>query len=150
MTAIFIGLLATAVMDAWAWIQKRLFNIPSLDYRLLGRWLLGMKKGQWQHHTIIQSPALKGEIVLGWLAHYVLGAVLAVIYCALLNEISLLSAWLWGVVTLVLPFLIMQPAFGFGFAAAKTPSPNTARWRSFVAHSSFGIGIWIAAKILGV
>ncbi|WP_407946587.1 DUF2938 family protein [Photorhabdus asymbiotica] len=26
-------------MDLWAIVQKRLFNIPSLNYQLVGRWL---------------------------------------------------------------------------------------------------------------
>lgn len=34
-----IGIGATIIMDLWASIQRLLFNIPSLNYMYVGRWL---------------------------------------------------------------------------------------------------------------
>lgn len=39
---LLVGTGATAVIDLWAIARKRLLGIPSLDYGLLGRWLVHM------------------------------------------------------------------------------------------------------------
>lgn len=38
-SAILLGVGATVLMDLWAVAQKRLFNVPSLDYAMVGRWI---------------------------------------------------------------------------------------------------------------
>ncbi|MNC82827.1 hypothetical protein D3C75_1365000 [compost metagenome] len=67
---------------------------------------------------------------------------------AWLEQPTLLPALAMGVISVVAPFFLMQPSFGFGFAAARTPQPNIARQRSLIAHASFGIGIYVSALLL--
>ncbi|WP_350307710.1 DUF2938 family protein [Photorhabdus viridis] len=55
------------------------------------------------------------------------------------------SPTLLGAISTVAPFFIMQPCFGFGFAASKTPKPHVTGLRSLVAHVSFGIGLYLSA-----
>ena len=43
--AVLLGIAATATMDLWNLFLLRAFAIPSLDYCLLGRWLLHMPGG---------------------------------------------------------------------------------------------------------
>ena len=57
---------------------------------------------------------------------------------------TLMPALGFGVMTVLAPFLILQPGMGAGVAARKTPQPNVARLRSLLAHFSFGLGLWIA------
>jgi Protein of unknown function (DUF2938) len=45
----------------------------------------------------------------------------------------------------LVPYLIMQPSFGLGIAASRTPNPTQARLRSLVAHTAFGIGLYVCA-----
>ncbi|WP_434525648.1 DUF2938 family protein [Photorhabdus asymbiotica] len=59
-----------------------------------------------------------------------------------LTNPTLLPALAMGIISTIAPFFLMQP--GFGFAAAKTPQPNVARLRSLVAHTSFGVGIYLS------
>ncbi len=54
----------------------------------------------------------------------------------------------FGIVTTLVPFLIMQPSFGLGFAAAKTPNPNQVRLKSLMTHTVFGVGLYIWAFLL--
>ncbi|WP_346430223.1 DUF2938 family protein [Cupriavidus basilensis] len=54
---------------------------------------------------------------------------------------------LLGVLSVLAPFLIMQPGMCAGVAASRTPPPSTTRWRSLMAHTSFGIGMYVAAVI---
>jgi len=43
------------------------------------------------------------------------------------------------------PFFIMQPSFGLGIVASRTPKPTQARLKSLVTHTVFGIGLYVCA-----
>lgn len=151
--ATVLGIAATLIMDLWAIGQKRLFNIPSLNYRLVGRWIGHMPRGKWVHHTIVQATPVKGETLMGWGAHYLIGIVFTWLFLiimgpAWLEQPTFLPALAMGIISVVAPFFLMQPSFGFGFAAARTPQPNVARQRSLIAHALFGIGIYVVALLL--
>jgi hypothetical protein len=60
-----------------------------------------------------------------------------------LQHPTLIPALLFGVVTVLMPFFIMQPAFGLGFAASRTPNPTQSRLRSLMNHTSFGVGLYL-------
>lgn len=148
-----VGLGATAIMDAWAVFLRRAFNTPSLDYCLVGRWLHHMKTGVFRHTSIVQSEQQQAECVLGWLAHYLIGAVFAFTLVAILSPDwlgtpTLMPALLFGLATAVFPLVILQPAFGLGIAARRTPAPGKARQRSLMAHAAFGIGLYLSALVL--
>ncbi|WP_455817178.1 DUF2938 domain-containing protein [Pseudomonas cerasi] len=151
--AVAVGVGGTIIMDLWALIQKKLFNIPSLNYALVGRWLLLMRQGKFFHRTIIQAPEQPGETAIGWSAHYLIGIVFSLLLILIVGDNWLQYPTFWpalltGVISVIAPFLLMQPCFGFGVAAAKTPVPWVARRRSLVAHASFGIGLWLSATLL--
>ena len=151
--AIAVGVGATLVMDLWNLFLKRAFNIPSLNYCLLGRWLRHMPGGTFRHASITAAPQKPFECAVGWIAHYTTGVVFALVFVALtsgdwLARPTLLPAVLYGIGTVVFPFFIMQPSFGLGIAAAKTPKPTQARLKSLVTHAVFGVGLYACA--LGV
>lgn len=144
-----IGIGATAVMDAWSLLRKRLLGVPQLDYALVGRWLLYLPRGQWTHHPIGATPSLIGERALGWLAHYLIGVGFAGVLIALAGtrwvaQPTLAPALMVGLVTVVLPFFVLQPALGAGIAARRTPRPWSARFHSVVTHGVFGVGMYLS------
>lgn len=148
--AIAIGIGATAFMDLWAALQKRLFDTPSLDYAIVGRWLGHLPRGRFAHAPISGAPPIAGEAAIGWAAHYIIGIAFAGLLLAIcgldwLRNPSFSPALVVGLSTVAAPFLILQPAFGAGVAASRTPRPNVARARSLIAHLSFGIGLYVAA-----
>lgn len=148
-----LGIGATLVMDAVARLQKRIRKVPQLDYRLLGRWLLWMLRGRFRHQTIVQTVPQPGEKPLGWALHYGIGIVFAAVLLAACGETWLDRptpgpALAIGILSLTAPFLVMQPAFGFGLAASKTPAPWIARGRSAVAHVSYGVGLYLSGVAL--
>ncbi len=150
---LLIGLGATLVMDLWALLLKRVFHIPSLSYCLVGRWLRHMPEGRFKHASIGAAAPKPRECAVGWIAHYLIGAIFAVALVALapaewLQRPTLWPALLFGLVTVAVPFLIMQPSFGFGIAASKTPNPGQARAKSLLTHAVFGIGLYLSASIL--
>ena len=154
MGAILVGLGATLLIDLWALLLRRGFNMPSLNYCLLGRWLLHMPDGTLVHRSITAAQQKPHECTLGWISHYLIGAALAVGFVLLapeswLERPTLFPALAFGVATTLVPYLLMQPAFGFGVAASKTPNPNQARLKSLMTHTVFGVGLYVWALLLG-
>ena len=147
-----IGLGATLAIDLWNLLLSRAFGVPSLNVCLLGRWLRHMP-GTIRHASIAGAVPMPNECAVGWLAHYAIGVVFAAVFVALasagwLARPTLLPALLFGVVTVVFPLFIMQPAFGLGVAAARTPHPWQARLKSLATHAIFGIGLYGCAELL--
>ena len=81
--ALLTGAGATAVMDMWAVVRKRLLGIPALDYGLVGRWLAYLAHGRFRHDPIAASPPVQGERLIGWTAHYLIGIALAAMLLAI-------------------------------------------------------------------
>ncbi|OXJ14151.1 DUF2938 domain-containing protein [Burkholderia sp. AU6039] len=150
---LLIGAGATLVMDLWALLRRRAFGIPSLDYALVGRWLGHMMHGRFRHASIVAAAPVPGERALGWVAHYAIGIVFAALPVAIAGTAWIgtptpLPALVAGLASIVAPFFVMQPAFGFGIAASRTPSPGVARRRSLITHLSYGVGLYLAALTL--
>jgi len=148
--AVLVGIGATLFMDLWAVLLKRVFRFPSPNYCLVGRWVSYMPGGTFRHASIGASPHKPSECAIGWAVHYIVGVAYALILVALaprswLAEPTLLPALLFGVGTVLVPFLVMQPSFGMGIAASRTPHPKEARLRSLMAHSAFGVGLYVCA-----
>ena len=153
--SIVIGIGATAVMDAWAMLMKLLFRMTSLDYCLVGRWLLHLRDGTLTHHTIINADAQAMECPLGWVAHYVTGVAFALLLTLItagqwLAGPDPVSALLFGIATVVFPLFVLQPCLGFGIAGRRTPKPLITRLKSLMAHASFGIGLYLSALLAGM
>ena len=68
--AIAIGVGASLFMDIWNLFLKHMFRIPSLNYCLLGRWLLHMPDGTFRHAGITVASKKPFECWVGWIAHY--------------------------------------------------------------------------------
>ncbi|MEO1101003.1 MAG: DUF2938 domain-containing protein [Pseudomonadota bacterium] len=152
---LLLGVGATLTMDVWAEVRRRAFGLPSLDYRLVGRWLGRMPHGELKQAHILQTPPVRGEAFLGWGAHFLIGAVFGLMFLAVagadwLDRPSLVTALTFGAVTVLVPFLIMQPALGLGVAASRTPKPWVARARSLATHLVFGAGLYLSAYLVGL
>lgn len=148
-----LGVGATLFMDVSAMLQKRLWGVASADYGFVGRWLGHMARGQFSHDSIVKAPPVRHERLTGWVFHYLTGCVFAGLMIGVqgvewLQHPTLLPALLTGLISVVAPFFIMQPAFGFGLAASKTPNPNGARRRSLIAHLTFGLGLFVAGRLM--
>jgi hypothetical protein len=150
--AIFIGTGATVIIDLWAMFLNRVFKIPSLNYGLVGRWIGHIPRGRFFHEKIAQADPIGGELAIGWIAHYVIGILFAAVLLMIWDvqwarEPTFLPALIVGITTIVAPWFLMQPAMGMGIASSKAPNPNTARLRSLVTHTVFGLGLYGSALI---
>lgn len=102
------------------------------------------------HPSIAAAPQKRSECTVGWIAHYVIGTVYALVLVAFVSgswlaRPTLLPAVLVGIGSVLVPYLIMQPSFGLGLAASRTPNPTQARLRSLMAHTAFGVGVYVCA-----
>jgi hypothetical protein len=149
LAALGIGIGATLFTDLWNLFLKRSFNIRSLDFCLLGRWILYIPHGIFRHNNIKATKPKSYECVIGWLAHYSIGISLTLIFIAMVSlnwiRLTFFSALLYGICTVVFPLFVLQPSLGLGFASSKTPKPVQARLKSLATHVVFGIGIWLFA-----
>ena len=149
---VLIGVGATAVMDVWGMIQKAM-GITTLNYAMVGRWAGHLCRGQIAHVQISRAEPINGELPLGWVIHYAVGVAFAALLIgvygvAWLHHPTLLPAVLVGVVTVLIPFFVMQPAMGAGIAATRTPTPWINRLRSVLTHAVFGGGLYLSATLL--
>src|SRR6266568_8259022 len=85
---LIVGILATVTMDVVAVIALRL-GIAGREPRrtgpdLIGRWIGYLLQGKFRHTDILQTPPLRGELLLGLAAHYASGIVLTLVYLGLL------------------------------------------------------------------
>jgi Protein of unknown function (DUF2938) len=151
-SAVLTGVGATAVMDFWAVARKRLLGIAPLDYGLVGRWLAYLARGRFRHDRIAASPPVRGERVIGWAAHYLIGIAFAAMLLAIwglewARRPTIGPAVIFGIGSVAAPFLLMQPGMGAGIAASRTPRPAAARFQSIVTHAIFGLGLYAAGWV---
>lgn len=148
-----MGVGATAFLDLFNLAQKRAFGAPTPDWGLVGRWIGHFPEGRFVQSNISAAAPVPGERAIGWIAHYAVGlsfATIAVLAWGLdwARHPTFLPALIVGVASVVAPFFLLQPGMGLGIAASKAPNPARARLRSLTAHAVFGVGLYVAARVV--
>ena len=148
-----IGIVATALLDLWALFLNRAFGIPLANWAAIGRWFAYLPRGRVMHDTIADTPPVPGELTIGWIMHYLIGALFAAIVILIwgldwARNPTLLPALIVGVVTVGCGWFILQPGLGFGLAAGKRPNAGQIRLIGLINHVVFGLGLWLAALLL--
>lgn len=146
-----IGVGATLAMDAWAFLLRQ-FGVPSLNFAFLGRFIGHVPQRHWMHQSIAKATPVRGELLIGWCAHYSIGIAFAALLLSTFGlkwarSPSLLPALLIGAMTVLAPLLILQPALGAGMASSKTPRPVFNSLKSLATHTVFGIGLYLVALV---
>lgn len=150
---VLTGTGATILMDLWGVLRAPLLGSPPPNYGMLGRWIAHMAHGQFRHQSIAKADAMKGEKVLGWAAHYLIGMGFAAMLVGIwgehwINNPTIGPALIVGIGTIAAPFLLMQPGMGAGIAASRTKNPGAARLQSLVTHTIFGFGLYLSGLTL--
>ena len=151
---LIVGMLATLTMDVVSVIALRL-GIAGRGPRrtgpdLIGRWIGYLFQGKFSHTDILQTPPLRGELVLGLAAHYLIGIVLTLVYLGLLVVAhatpTAFSAILYGTATTVFPWFLMFPSQGMGWLGRYAPADAHLARVSLFNHIILGLGIalWMA------
>ena len=152
-STVLTGVGATAAMDLWGLVRRRLFGVPVANYAHVGRWIGHMPRGRFRHEVIGRAAPIRHEAFIGWTAHYLIGIAFAGLLPALWGaswfcDPSLASALTVGLGTVLAPFMLMQPGMGAGLFARRAPRPATARLHSTATHAIFGLGLYLSAFAL--
>lgn len=150
-----IGAGGAALMDGWALVARRAFNVQGLDYALLGRWIGHFPHGRFVHERIAAAQPVRGERALGWAAHYAIGIGFAGLLLAIwgldwARSPTIVPPMAVGFATIAGPWLVMQPGMGLGIAASRAARPGATRIRNLVTHAVYGLGLYVTAAALAV
>ena len=149
------GIVGAVLMDITETLAARAGLTSGVSVALVGRWALGLLRGQWKHADIARSPARPREVRMGWVFHFLIGGGgVALVYAALLEA----SGWtlsahrLWGgvafgVATSLLPWLLLLPAFGWGWFGRRGPRGSNALLSSMVSHTPYGLGVGVVMAL---
>jgi len=146
---LIVGILASVTMDVVAVVALRL-GIAGRGPRrtgpdLIGRWVGYLLQGKFRHTNIVQTPPLRGELLLGLAAHYSIGIVLTLVYLGLLIVAhatpTALSAILYGTATTVFPWFLMFPSQAMGWLGWDASGDAHLVRVSLFNHIIFGLGI---------
>ncbi|WP_186420221.1 DUF2938 domain-containing protein [Bosea sp. CS1GBMeth4] len=148
-----IGIVATALLDLWALFLNRAFGIPLANWAAIGRWFAHLPRGRFAHDTIADTAPVTNERAIGWVMHYLIGALFAAVLLSIwgldwARNPTLLPALIVGIVTVGCGWFILQPGMGFGLAAGKRPNAGQIRLVGLVNHVVFGLGLWLAALLM--
>jgi hypothetical protein len=150
--ALAMGLTATVAIDVWATFANRVLGWPRTNWGMVGRWIGHMPEGQFTHVSISSSPSISHELVVGWTFHYVVGCIYAALYLVYVDAVqmgkpTLVSAVLFGLVTVLSPWLLMQPGLGLGICASRAPRPNLVRLQNLIIHIIFCLVLYYSYQI---
>ena len=143
------GFVGAVLMDITETLAARAGLTSGVSVALVGRWALGLLRGQWVHADIARSPARAGEVPMGWAFHLLVGGGgVALLYAAWLQAAgwTLPAHRLWGGVvfgaaTSLLPWLLLLPSFGWGWFGRRGPQGSNALLASTVSHLPYGLGV---------
>lgn len=151
---LMIGVGATVLFDLWQVLVARAQGLPGPNLAPMGRWFWHLREGRVFHPDIGAAAPWEHEVALGWIGHYVVGAIYGVGFLLLAGSgwmaaPSLLPAWAFGVATVAFGWFLLQPGMGMGWAASKTANPTKVRVLNLAAHTVFGVGLWLTALVVG-
>ncbi|MBS0251595.1 MAG: DUF2938 family protein [Proteobacteria bacterium] len=143
---LIVGIGSTVVLDVFVSLVHRPTGIPPTDWGTVGRWLLGVGKGQLILDPADESPPTHAERIVGWLFHYLVGVAYAAAIVALwgpgyIAAPTILPVVVVGVLISTLAGLtILLPGLGAGFMGSKLPNQFAIIAYLIVAHVVFAAG----------
>lgn len=149
---VLIGVFATAALDLWALMLNRISKLPMTNWGYVGRWVGSIPSGTFRHQAIAEVQSVPYERAVGWSTHYVIGIAYAAAYLGLSAALSATpsayTAALFGIATVLAPWLILQPGLGLGYFASRSQNPNLTRVLNVAAHLVFGLGLYLGWRLI--
>ena len=140
------GVAACIIFDLWQRVFALFIGIPPSNWAMVGRWLLNLLAGNGLiARDLAAQPARPQEAAAGWALHYVVAVGYAVIYAVLMQagwlRAGLVDGLIFGIISVVVPWLFFMPALGNGVMARLTPNPPLACAVALVMHAVFGLAL---------
>ena len=152
---VLAGVIATVSMDVLSVVAVRVRLIAPLSPNLIGRWFASVARAHPLHADIARAAPSGHELAIALLGHYAIGMFLTALFVVMANRAgwparSLSPALAFGMCTNVFPWLVMFPAMGYGFFGAHGPDGTRLFVSSLASHGFFGLGIWIAWRLMSL
>ena len=152
---ILIGIGSCIIFDLWQRIFQSFTSIPPSNWTLVGRWFIGLiSTGRLIANQLSEQPEVKHETPVGWTVHYGVGIFYAYVFAVLVQleliKPTIIDGLLFGIASVVVPWLFFMPALGIGILANKAPNPHLECALALMMHSVFGLSLgvgfsfWIA------
>ena len=143
---VIVGVGACVVFDVWQRIFQRFTAIPPSNWALVGRWTIGLlTSGHLIARELEFRPSRRNELRVGWFVHYSIAVVYAAIYMLLMRANILAAEFadglLFGVVSVIVPWLFFLPCLGKGIMGRLAPNPPLVCALALMMHSIFGAAI---------
>ncbi|GLT01618.1 membrane protein [Sphingobium jiangsuense] len=151
--AALVGIGGTIILDLYAFLLQRVLDVSGTNWKMVGRWIGHMPKGEFIQPAIGQAKPVSGEHALGWAFHYGIGIAYGLLLVALwgtgwLQKPGITEPLILALALLMLPYCVMMPGMGMGMAGSRTPNPNMTRLKSVVGHCVFAAGMYLTARLL--
>ncbi|EKF72814.1 hypothetical protein A11A3_16777, partial [Alcanivorax hongdengensis A-11-3] len=146
-----VGIGSTIALDLWGLLISRLTGRAASDWGLVGRWLLGITRGNWVLDRCNENRPNALEKIMGWGFHYLVGLIYAALLPLLwgadyIAQPSVFPVFVIGVVVSSLAgLLILTPGMGGGVLASRTPNPAATISYVLVAHLVFAVAQYLLA-----
>jgi hypothetical protein len=143
------GLVGAVLMDVTETYAAKVGISSGVNIALVGRWFLGLLRGQLVHGNIRESRAFRHEVKAGWAFHFLVGGGgVALIYPLFFLAAGLplpgnhwLGGLLFGLATSLLPWFVLLPSFGWGWFGRHGPQGSNALLASTLSHIPYGLGV---------
>ena len=143
------GIVGAVLMDVTETYAAKVGITSGVNIALIGRWFLGLLRGQLSHPNILNSKSLPQEVRAGWAFHFIVGGGgVALIYPLFFQATGLqfpnnqlLGGLLFGLSTSLLPWFILLPSFGWGLFGLRGPQGTNALLASTLSHIPYGLGV---------
>ncbi len=140
------GFMACIFMDSFQRLLFLVFGLAPSNWALVGRWSYhAVTRGRLINPEIDILPAIRSELLLGWLVHYGVGIGYAAVYMIFartgLLTYSPSDGAIFGIVSVIVPWFFFLPAMGKGMMARLTDNPRLVCFLALVNHLVFGIGM---------
>ena len=149
---VIVGVGACIVFDVWQRIFQRFTGTPPSDWALVGRWTIGLvTSGQLVVRDLEFRQNRRNEMGVGWFVHYGIAVLYAAIYMLLMRanilDAEFADGLLFGVVSVVVPWLFFLPCLGKGIMGRLTPNPQLVCALALMMHSIFGVAIGLGFSL---
>lgn len=149
------GLVGAVLMDITELLAARAGLTSGVSVALVGRWALGLLRGRWTHADIARSAPRPGEVGAGWVFHYLVGGGAVALPFALglqaagwaQPEQRLWVGLVYGGLSSLLPWLLLLPAFGWGWFGRRAPPGARPLLASLVSHLPYGLGLGLVSAL---
>jgi hypothetical protein len=153
LAGVLVGVAGTVTMDVLAAASRKVGLAAGAKGQWVGRWYLGMVRGEFVHSNVTTSPQQPGEKRAALVGHYVIGVTLAVLYVIGTEFVGFSSSSFfvavgYGLATCVFPWFLVFPALGFGLFGRRGPPELRLFTSSLMNHLFYGFGLWWSAKML--